>query len=99
MHEHKLPGGYIGHACCPYCHSKIIVEWENTTILSFGWRIRTRCPHMRGDGRGGSAIAFNKNESDVRNEEAEYMSFFKPDIVAIYRYWYNYPYTEEKCDA
>lgn len=54
---------------------------------------------MRGEGRGGRAIAFYKNESDVRREENEYTSFFKPDIVAIYRYWYNYPFTQEKCNA
>lgn len=99
MQGFHLPEGTIGHACCPYCRSKIIVEWKIPSLLSFGWQIKTRCPHMRGEGRGGRAIAFYKNESDVRREENEYTSFFKPDIVAIYRYWYNYPFTQEKCNA
>lgn len=87
--------GTVKHICCPYCKSKIVLIWEYIGSATFGWRIFTKCPHLLDERNHG--IAFYKNKEDVEREKEEYLQRFGSDAVKIYRYWYFYPNTKEKC--
>lgn len=90
--------GQRRYVCCPYCNSKITVEWKYTNPFTFGWMILTRCPHLRNFGRGSGAIAFYKNPMDIKKEEQGYLQQFGNEVAKIYRYWYFYQNTTEKCE-